>query len=64
MSFTLLSAIFFKFPITRTPDNSNLFAISLEGSSYRESTVLKLSGCEHVNGVLFDFPDVIERAKK
>ena len=27
----------------RTPDNSNLFSISLEGSSYRESTVrLKL----------------------
>ena len=23
----------------RTPDNSNLFSISLEGSSYRESTV-------------------------
>ena len=39
MFFTLLSAIFFEFPITRTPDNSNLFSISLEGSSYRESTV-------------------------
>ena len=25
----------------RPPDNSNLFSISLEGSSYRESTVLK-----------------------
>ena len=25
----------------RTPDNSNLFSISLEGFSYRESTVLK-----------------------
>ena len=37
--FTLLSAIFFELPITRTPDNSNLFSISLEGSSYRESTV-------------------------
>ena len=24
---------------------------------------MKLPGCEHVNGVLFDFPDVIERAK-
>ena len=24
----------------RTPDNSNLFSISLEGSSYQESTVL------------------------
>ena len=41
--FTLLSAIFFELPVTRTPDNSNLFSISLEGSSYRESTVrLKL----------------------
>ena len=28
------------------------------------SRILKLSGCNHVNGVLFDFPDVIERAKK
>ena len=28
------------------------------------SCILKLPGCEHVNGVLFDFPDVIERAKK
>ena len=31
--FTLLSAIFF------APDNSNLFSICLEGSSYRESIV-------------------------
>ena len=31
--------MFFELPITRTPDNSNLFSISLEGSSYRESTV-------------------------
>ena len=38
--FTLLSAIFFKRPITRTPDNSNLFSISLEGSNYRKSTVV------------------------
>ena len=30
----LLQAIFFKLPITQTPDNSNLFLISLEGSSY------------------------------
>ena len=37
--FTLLSAIFFKLPLTRTPDNSNLFSISIEGSSYWESTV-------------------------
>lgn len=28
------------------------------------SRILKLPECEHVNGVLFDFPDVIERAKK
>ena len=35
--FSLLPAIFFQLPITRTPDNSN--SISLEGSSYRESTV-------------------------
>ena len=28
------------------------------------SRILKLPGCEHVNGVLFHFPDVIERAKK
>ena len=28
------------------------------------SPMMKLPGCEHVNGVLFDFPDVIERAKK
>ena len=28
------------------------------------SRILKLRGCEHVNRVLFDFPDVIERAKK
>ena len=28
------------------------------------SRTLKLPGCEHVNGDLFDFPDVIERAKK
>ena len=27
------------------------------------SRILKLPGCNHVNGVLFDFPDVIERAK-
>ena len=43
--FTLLSAIFCELPITRTPDDSNsrwieLFSISLEGSSYRESTVI------------------------
>ena len=38
--FTLLSAIFFKLPISQTPDNSNLFSISLEGSSYWESTVV------------------------
>ena len=38
--FKLLSAIFFGIPITRTPDNSNLFSISLEGSSYRELTVV------------------------
>ena len=28
------------------------------------SRILKLPGCEHVNGVLFHFPDAIERAKK
>ena len=28
------------------------------------SRILKLPGCNHVNGVLFDFPDVIGRAKK
>ena len=39
--FTLISAIFFQLTITRTPDNSNPFSISLEGFSYRESTVLK-----------------------
>ena len=39
--FTLLSAIFFELAITRTPDNSILFSISLGGSSYRESTVIK-----------------------
>ena len=39
--FTLLLAIFFELAITRTPDNSNLFSISLGGSSYRESTVIK-----------------------
>ena len=38
---TLLSAIFFELPVTGAPDNSNLFSISLEGSSYRESTVLR-----------------------
>ena len=27
------------------------------------SRILKIPGCENVNGVLFDFPDVIERAK-
>ena len=27
------------------------------------SGILKLPGCEHVYGVLFDFPDVIERAE-
>ena len=37
--FPLLPAIFFELPITQTPDNSNLFSISLEGPSYRESTV-------------------------
>ena len=37
--FTLLSVIFFELPVTRTPDNSNFFSISPEGSSYRESTV-------------------------
>ena len=36
--FTLLSAIFFELLITPTPINSNLFSISLEGSSYRAST--------------------------
>ena len=41
--FTLLSAIFFGIPITRTLDNSNLFSISLEGSSCRKSTVFKRS---------------------
>ena len=41
--FTLLSAIFFELPLTRTPDNSNLFSISIEGSSYWESTVSLLS---------------------
>ena len=41
--FALLSAIFFELPITRTPDNSNLFSISLERSSYRESTVFAKS---------------------
>ena len=39
--FTLLSAIFFELAITRTPDNSNLFSISLGGSIYREWTVIK-----------------------
>ena len=28
------------------------------------SRILKLPRCNHVNGILFDFPDVIERAKK
>ena len=27
------------------------------------SQILKLPGCEHIKGVLFDFPDVVERAK-
>lgn len=27
------------------------------------SRILKLPGCEHTHGILFDFPDVIERAK-
>ena len=35
MFFSLLPAIFFELPITRN------FFISLEGSSYRESTVVK-----------------------
>ena len=35
MFFTLISAFFFELPI------QNLFSIFLEGSSYRESTVLK-----------------------
>ena len=36
----LLPAICFELPTTRlTLDNSELFSISLEGSSYRESTV-------------------------
>ena len=39
--FTLLLAIFFELAIIRTPDNSNLFSISLGGSSYQESTVIK-----------------------
>ena len=39
----LLLAIFFELPITRTPDNSDFFLISLEGSSYRESTVIGLA---------------------
>ena len=35
----------------RTPDNSNLFSISLEGSSYRESTVfLSLGTLRYHNG--------------
>ena len=34
------------------------------GESPFLSRILKLPGCEHVNGVLVDFPDVIERAKK
>ena len=38
--FSLLSAIFFKLPITQIPDSSNLFMISVEGSSYRKSTVI------------------------
>ena len=40
--FSLLPASFFELPITRTPDNLELFSISLEGSSYRESTVVPL----------------------
>ena len=35
-NFFFLSAIFFELPITRTPVNSNLFSISLQGSSYRK----------------------------
>ena len=34
--------IFFNLSITRTPDNLNFFSISLEGSSYGESTVVHL----------------------
>ena len=36
--FTILATIFFELSITRTPDNSNLFSISLGGLSYPEST--------------------------
>lgn len=28
------------------------------------SRILKLSGCEHIHGVLFDFPNVVSRAKE
>ena len=28
------------------------------------SRILKLPGCEHIHGVLFDFPNVVERAKE
>ena len=33
------------------------------GEGHFLSRILKLPGCEHVNRVLFDFSDVIERAK-
>ena len=38
----LFPVICFNLSITRTPDNLNFFSISLEGSSYGESTVVHL----------------------
>ena len=39
-SISLFPVICFKLLITQTPDNFKLFSISLEGSSYRELTVI------------------------
>ena len=37
--FSFFQVICSQLPVTQTPDNSNLFSISPEGSSYRDSTV-------------------------
>ena len=42
--FSLFPVICSQFPVTGTHYNSNLFSISPEGSSYRESTVLVSHG--------------------
>ena len=57
-NFSLLPAIFFKLPITRTPDQP--FSISLESSSYRESTVCRKGARSSPPFYILPFPAGLE----